>query len=146
MKDIKIGKGVGLLEFDTTRDQVKQLLGAPEETERFSLSELENDETEAWHYDALGLSLSFDEENNWLLSSIAVSAEEYVLDGVALIGKSKKEVLQFLEKKNWHNIEEDEEVSKDNPGNCLLHVEDAGISLWFENDELTEMQIGPLFE
>jgi len=145
IREIHIGKGLGQLSFGATREQVLALLGEPTEREKYTLSELENDDTEAWHYDDLDLSLSFDEENDWRLSSMAVSSDAYVLDGKSLIGSGKADVVQFFIEKGWDNIEEDEEIKKENPENCLLHVDQASISLWFENDELTEMQIGPAF-
>lgn len=143
LKEIKIGKGLGSLTFGNTREEVKAMLGAPSDIEKYNLSELEGDETEAWHYDELDLSLSFDEENEWKLSSIAVSNEDYTLEGIALIGRSKEEVLEEFRKHQWGEPEEDEEVSEETPENCLMHVDKSSISLWFENEELSEMQIGP---
>jgi hypothetical protein len=145
IKQINIGKGLGSLTFGASREQVLALLGEPSERDKYTLSELDNDETEAWHYDDLDLSLSFDEENNWRLSSIAVSSDDYTLDGEALIGKNKTEVVDFFVSKGYDTIEEDEEVKRDSGDNCLLHVDKASVSLWFENEELTEMQIGPYF-
>lgn len=145
IKNIIIGKGLGALTFGTTREQVLAMLGEPSEREKYTLSELENDDTEAWHFDELDLSLSFDEENNWRLSSIAVSNDAYLLDGQPLIGKEKTEIVEFFASKGYTEIEEDEEVKRDDGENCLLHVDKASISLWFENDELTEMQLGPYF-
>ncbi len=144
-KAINIGKGVGALTFGATREQVLVLLGEPSEREQYTLSELDQDRTEAWHYDDLDLSLSFDEEQSWRLSSIAVSGSDYTIDHTALIGKSKEEVIQFFSEKGMDEMEEDDEISKENPVNCLLHVDKASISLWFEHDELTELQIGPYF-
>jgi len=145
IREINIGKGIGNLQFGASREQVLALLGEPTEKEKYTLSDLDSDDTEAWHYDDLDISLSFDEEMNWRLSSIAVSSNDYTFDGRALIGMKKNEVIQFFEEKGFSEIEEDEEVKQENAGNCLLHVDNAGISLWFENDELTEMQIGPYF-
>ena len=142
IKQINVGKGLGPLTFGSTQEQVLALLGEPAEREKYSLSELENDDTEAWHYDDLDLSRSFDEENEWRLSSIAISGEEYLLDGQSLIGKSKAEMIAFILEHGWDEPQEDEEVKQENSGNCLLHVDKASISLWFENDLLTEMQIG----
>ena len=145
MQEIKIGNGVGQLKFDTTREQVLKIIGEPEEKESFSLSELDGDKTESWHYDTLGLSLSFDEENNWLLSSIAISNEDYTLNGEVLIGKTREAAIKLMEQNGWHTIEEDEEVSRDDANASLLHVEEASISLWFEHNILTEVQVSPIF-
>lgn len=146
LKEIHPGKGIGTLTFGMSRDQVKALLGAPTETERYNLSDCEGDNTEAWHYDELSLSLSFDEEHEWRLSSIAVSSDEYTLEGQPLIGRTKEELLQEFEKRQWGTPEEDEEVREESPENCLIHIDKGSMSLWFENDELTELQIGPFFK
>lgn len=145
LKEIRPGKGLGVLKFDVTKEEVLNLLGKPSEKESFNLSELENDKTEAWHYDDLYLSLSFDEENDWLLSSIAISSPDFLLDGEPLIGKSKEEILKICERKGWGEPMEDEEIQEENPENCLIHVDESGMSFWFENDELTEVQIGPSY-
>ena len=141
IRDIHLGKGLGNLTFDSTRQQVEKLLGKASEVERYSLSEMKGDETEAWHYDELSISLSFDEENNWLLSSIAISSDEFLLDGKPLIGRNKKEILEEFRSKNYGEPEEDEEISREDPGSSLYLVEQSGISLWFEGDELTEAQL-----
>lgn len=146
MQEINIGHGVGQLEFDTPREQVLKILGEPEEKENFALSELDGDKTESWHYDALGLSLSFDEENNWLLSSIAISNADYTLKGEVLIGKKREELIKIMERNGWHTIEEDEEVSREDANASLLHVEEASLSLWFEHNILTEVQVSPIFD
>lgn len=145
IKQINIGKGLGTLHFGASKEQVLALLGEPSEIEKYTLSDLDDDDTEAWHYDDLDLSLSFDEETNWQLSSIALSSDAYTLDGQALVGKSKDEVVAFFNAKGYDDIEEDEEVKQENADNCLLHVDKASISLWFEDDVLTEFQIGPCF-
>lgn len=145
LKEIRPGKGLGTLLFGKSREQVKAMLGKPEEVERYSLSDEEGDATEAWHYDDLGLSLSFDEEFGWKLSSIAVSSADFTLDGQSLIGKNKAEVMEAFRANEWGELEEDVEVSEDDPDSCLMHVDESRISLWFEQDELTEIQIGPFY-
>ncbi|MBS1588257.1 MAG: hypothetical protein JST52_01455 [Bacteroidetes bacterium] len=144
LKEINIGIGLGDLKLDSPRETVEVLLGKPFEKEKYNLSELDDDATEAWHYDEQDLSLSFDEENNWLLTSIAVSSDQYTLDGVALVGKSKKDALLFIDKKGWKDVEEDEEIANEEPGNSLLHINDANMSFWFVEDVLTEIQFGAL--
>jgi hypothetical protein len=146
LKDIRIGKGIGTLMFGSTREQVKQILGEPSEVEKYSLSEVDSDNTEAWHYDEHDLSLSFDEENDFRLSSIAISGEGYTLEGQPLIGRKKPEVFEQFKANKWGEPEEDEEVRKESGDCCLYHIDDSSMSLWFENDELTEVQIGPFYK
>jgi hypothetical protein len=146
IREIKPGRGLGELSFGQTREQVIALLGEPTEKEVYNLSdEDDEDKTESWHYDDYDLSLSFDEENSWKLSSIAVSSDDYLLEGQSLIGKSKEEVLKQCAENNWGTAEEDEEVTAETSGNSLVHIDKSSMSLWFEDDELTELQIGPFF-
>ncbi|PZF72546.1 hypothetical protein [Taibaiella soli] len=145
MKEIRLGQGLGKLIFGMTRDQAKAILGAPSEKEKYSLSD-DGDDTEAWHYDDLGLSLSFDQENEWKLTSIAVSSEDYKLEGEVLIGREMEEILDSISKKDWGEPEEDEEVAEESPEHRLLHIDEATLSLWFENGVLTELQWGPFYE
>ncbi len=138
--DIKPYEGLGNLSFGADRETVKALLGDPVDTERFSLDEEEGGDTEAWHYDEDGLSISFDEDHGWMLTSIAVSTPEYTLEGVALIGKSLENVKSIFEQKDWGTLDKDEEFEDDGSGSQLYFVEDQNMSLWFENDSLTELQ------
>jgi hypothetical protein len=145
IKDIYVGKGIGQLTFGNTQEQVLSILGEPAEREKYSLSELDNDDTEAWHYDDLDLSLSFDEENDWRLSSIAISSDEFLLDGEPLVGKSRDEIDALFKSKDWQP-EEDAEVEKDDPACCLIHIDKAGMSFWLENNVVTEIQVGQIQE
>lgn len=144
LKEIYIGRGLGNMLFGLNRDQVTAILGKPTDKDTYELSEDDEDESEAWHYDDLDISLSFDEINDWKLSSIAVSSDEYTLEGKPMIGRKKEDVLNDDMVKAWGENEEDEEIREDDPDHCLLHFEDVNLSLWFDKDVLTEMQWGPL--
>lgn len=143
MHTISLGQGLGSLKFGSSREETQAILGKPSEKDMFSLSDDEGDDSEAWHYDTLDISLSFDEENDWKLTSIAISSPEYTLNGMSLIGKTKDEVLNALEDQDWGEIEEDEEIAADNPDSCLLYLDEVTLSLWFDQDILTELQWGP---
>jgi hypothetical protein len=148
LQTILPGKGLGSLLFGSSRDTVKIMLGKPDEEETYSLTDEdeESDRTEAWHYDELGISLSFDEIHNWKLSSIAVSNEDYLMDGHKLIGLGLQEVLELFAAQEWGDPEEDDAVSEEGPEHKLLHVPQSAISLWFDNDVLSELQWGPLWD
>lgn len=138
--EIKPFQGLGDLSFGMTREQAQSLLGAPSEKETFSLDEDFDERTEAWHYDEDGLSLSFDEGFGWKLSSIAASTEDYTLEGVSLIGKDLVQVLGIFENKDWGELLEDDDMDEEMGSSRLFFVEEKGLSLWFENELLTEVQ------
>ena len=82
---ILLGEGLENVKFGMTKSQVNKILGTPDETEVYHFSEDEEDLTEAWHYDEHGFSVSFDQENDWLLGSIAVSQTSCLLEGMELM-------------------------------------------------------------
>ena len=62
IKEIIPGVGLGTLKFGMTRDDVKKLVGKPDEVENLPGFEEEvNDELESWHYDEHEFSLVFDD-------------------------------------------------------------------------------------
>ena len=137
--EIQPFEGLGNLSFGADRETVKALLGDPEDTERYSLEDEEDcGDTEAWHYDEDGLSISFDEDFGWTLTSIAVSTPEYTLEGVSLVGKTLENVKTIFEQKDWGKLDKDEDFEE--AGSEMYYVEDQNMTLFFENDALTELQ------
>ena len=79
-KNIELGKGVDNLKFGLTREKVALLMGEPSEKETIDGDD-EMGTSEAWHYDELELSLTFDEDDDWKLTTIAASSPEFTFDG-----------------------------------------------------------------
>lgn len=142
-KDIKLGKGVGKLLFGLAREQVLSLLGEPSEKEIFEDDELGN--SEAWHYDELELSLAFDEEDDYKLTSIAASSPDYTFEGIDLLGLSQEEVMQQIELLNLGDIET-EELDGDDENQQVVTIAEVSLNLWFEDGILTEIQWAPFWD
>ena len=103
------GEGLDAVQFGLTRDEVKALLGKPDEVETINNEEIEDAGlTEQWHYDELEISLSFDEIDNYVLTSIAVSGADYLFDEQPLIGLTMEEVLEFVEESDLGEPEGEE--------------------------------------
>ncbi|NJO00435.1 MAG: hypothetical protein HC880_01005 [Bacteroidia bacterium] len=145
--EIKIGTGWGLLQFGMRPDQVRALLGEPDEIERYSLSEEGEDEdlTEDWHYDALELSLSFDEVNEWSLSTLATTDPEVTLRGKKLIGLNYQELLTQIEALELGSIDLDEDSSEGGLKQRLVGVEDSNIFFFLEDGIVQDIQWSALF-
>lgn len=142
--EIKIGIGLGDIKFGMTRDELKKLAGEPTEIDTFNASGDEDEYlTESWHYDDDEFSVSFDEEDNWKLTTISSSSENSVL-GEKLIGKKIDDVLSFLEKMGLGENEL-EDLSDENINQKLVSYLRASLNLWFENDILSEIQWGVLW-
>jgi hypothetical protein len=145
IKDIKIGVGIGDVEFGCTKEKLKYLLGEPTEKDIYNASgEEDGYMTESWHYDEQEFSVSFDEEDNWKLTTISSSSENTLFKGKSLIGKSIDEVLELLADENLGENEL-EDLSDETINQKLICFISSSLNLWFEDDELSEIQWGVLW-
>jgi hypothetical protein len=141
IKNIQPGRGLGELLFGMNREEVLALLGEPTEKETYPLDEEECDEeVESWHYDELDLSLSFNEEDDYRLITIAVSGGDYLYNGVDPIGLDAAALETLLTDSKIEDLEKVEEE-----GLLLFSSETIGINFWFEEGKLSEVQWGPFF-
>jgi hypothetical protein len=145
-KDIKLGKGLDKLKFGMTRDEVKAAIGEPNEVEKYNPLEEDEGESEAWHYDELELSASFDEEDDFRLTSLAVSSAEYLFEGVNLIGLSQEEVMQQVELMDLGEVELEAVAEDDSLQQSVGSIAEASLNLWFEDGQLSEIQWGPFWD
>ncbi|MGB0881697.1 MAG: hypothetical protein ACPGSO_02010 [Vicingaceae bacterium] len=145
LKDIKIGKGLGDITFGDAKDKIKHLLGEPTEIDTFNASGEEDGYlTEAWHYDDQEFSLSFDEEDNWRLTTISISSPESLFNGEQLIGKEMDDVLKLINSDDLGENELDD-LSDEGIDQKLISFLRASLNLWFENGKLSEIQWGVLW-
>jgi hypothetical protein len=145
LKDIKPGEGLGQIKFGMTRDQVKKILGEPNEKENFSYTDSDEDFTESWHYDELELSAGFDEDVDWKLATLAISSDEYELMGKKLIGMSREELLATLADLDIKDLETEDCSSDESPDSLFISSEEKGITFWLEEGILTEIQWNPFY-
>ncbi len=126
---IILGKGLADLPFGATRDEVLKVLGEPEEKDSVDLGD---EESIAWHYWDLGLSLNFDESAAYGLCTIEVGSPEVTLFGEKLIGKSKVDALAFLDQ---------QKIGKHVPETSRgISYPDVELTLWFNGGEVAELQ------
>jgi len=130
---ILLGKGLDDLPFGATQGEVESIFGKAEETDEL---DLKGEKSIAWHYWDIGLSMNFDENQDFRLSSIDVASPEVLLFDQPMIGKTMAEVKDFLaDKKIGTPVDE---VQRG------LIYEDANLSLWFNGGDLEEIQWGVL--
>lgn len=128
---IQLGKGLDDLPFGATQEEVESVLGKPAETDEM---DLKGEKSIAWHFWDLGISINFDESQDFLLSSIDVASPEVLLFDKPMMGKSMAEVKEFLADKKLG-----EPVDEIHRG---IIYEDANLSLWFNGGALEEIQWG----
>lgn len=132
-QSIKLGKGLDDLPFGATQEEVRAVLGEPEEVDEIDLVD---EQSIAWHYWDLGVSLNFDESEGYALCTIEVASPEVSLFGKQLIGMPRAEVKAFLDKQGIG-------PSEDEVHNGLVYPE-VNLSLWFNGGDLSEIQWGIL--
>ena len=126
--------GLGDVKFGFTRNQVKEILGEPDEVDAFAYDEeTEEDLTESWHYDELEFSCSFDEAEDWKLVNISVSSILFTLGGEPVIGLEKINLLTMITNLKLGEIEVDDE-------NNVITVVDSQINFWFDEEGVSEVQ------
>jgi hypothetical protein len=144
IKEIIPGVGLGSLKFGMTREEVKSVVGKPDEVENLpGFEEVVNEELESWHYDEHEFSLVFDADYDWRLVSIAVSDPYFTFHGKAIVGMAKQDTLDFLESLEIEVSNEEDVSDAENPDLELIESDEAGIMIWFSNDEVIEVQILP---
>lgn len=146
LKTIQAGQGLGSIKFGITRDELKKLIGEPDEVDSFSHSEDEDDVTEAWHYDMLELSASFDQMESWRLVTLSVSSPKYVFEGRSLIGLERKELIDVLQSLGLTDLEYEDWSSAESPDHKLIASEEAGMNFWLDEGVLSEIQWTPLYD
>lgn len=143
--DIKPGVGIGDLEFGMSRVEVRRVLGEPDEKEK---DRFEDDgevvESEDWHYDKYELSLSFDQDEQWLLTTMAISSEESTLGQLPLMGMSEAQLIEVLKQMGIEDLDHEDMSDKENPSLVRIASDEYGINFWFEEGQLSEIQWTPL--
>lgn len=136
--DIILGTGMGPLRFGATMDEVRTLVGEPEEIEE---SDDEDEfEHQAWNYheeDYL-LSLYFDREDDFRLSCIETDNPNMHLLGEPIYGRSVEEVRALMER---HGMA-DAQLETMEEGAIRLSYEQSMIDLYFEEGELRFVNFG----
>ena len=146
MKNILLGKGLDNLKFGITRDEFKKIMGEPDEIETIENEEMPEDQSEAWHYDEMELSASFDKMEDWRLTSLAVSSDEFTFEGVDMIGLSEQEVMEQVEILGLGDVSIEELSDEEYNRQQIATLLDVSLNLWFDNGVLSEIQWGPYWD
>ncbi|MCR5888101.1 hypothetical protein LRS06_10010 [Hymenobacter sp. J193] len=134
--EIVLGQGMGPLKFGASQDQVRTLMGEPEEIEE---SEDEDEfEHQAWNYLDEGYSLYFDREDDYRLSCIETDHPGMRLYGESIHGRSVEQI-EDLMSQHGHTASEKETMET---GEVRLSYEKEMIDLYFDEDELQFINFG----
>ncbi|MFA6401982.1 MAG: hypothetical protein WCX31_10205 [Salinivirgaceae bacterium] len=146
LENIEIGIGIGPLRFGMEREEAKKLMGEPDEVEEYDETEDMLGRSEIWHYDDQEISLSFEEGEEWTLVAIATSSEDVTIAGKKMIGLAKEEVFKFATEFQLGEMEEEQLTDEDGISSTVLSFYESGMNLWFEDNLLSEIQWGALWD
>ena len=144
--------GFGNVRFGMTVQEVKKILGKPdEEVDNDRLGEDDEDTMITLYYDELGLSLSFDKLTDLRLSDIMTEGYSSVsMEGGIRFGMSVEDVRGLVAKADFGPMEEsdlDEEEIGDNDEELTSYdLPEISVSLWFKEDRLDTIQLGPEYD
>lgn len=136
--EIALGTGIGNIRFGYSMDQVKDIMGEPEEIEESD----EEDEFEhkAWNYWQQGYSFFFDHEDDYRLSCIQTENPDVTLFGKRIFDLSGDEVKELLAQNGITECE----TEKLDTGETRLSYEREMIDLYLEDDRLLAINFGVL--
>jgi hypothetical protein len=143
--EIALREGIGQLLFGMSDKEVIQLLGDPDERETVQDDEDEIGGTNL-HYDNLGLSLSFEEGDDLTLTSISTTEKRYTVRGTELVGMAYDKFVDTEDDLELGPMGYDNITEEGGPKQVVLEFLEQGISFWFDDDVLTEIQWGPVWQ
>ena len=138
--NIKPKEGLGDVKFLSTVDEFISMIGQPDDDELIQ-EKISKYNSRILHYDSLELSASFDEENNWKLSSITVNSDAFHINDIYLFNSSKIDFLKKIEPLDLGTYEIDV-YNEEDYSSTTYYFKLSNISFWFENDALQKIQWG----
>lgn len=139
-KTILVGSGLGPIKFGMERKHVAALVGQPDEREQYKVSAMRRKKTEAWHFDKLGVSMSFDEEVRWRMTNMSVTSADCLLEGDSIIGMNQLALINKLTNIGFDDVE----IQTTEEGQTVVSSEINGINFWLEDGAVAEIQWMPL--
>jgi len=145
LSEIKPGVGLGDFLFGMSKDQVRKLMGEPDEIESNSHDDDDEDITESWHYDEVEVSLGFEKSEDWKLCTIAVSDPDVLLNGKKPIGMSADKITELLRDLDVKKPVKEDWSSAESPDYHSITAEELEMVFWIEDGEVMDIQWGPYF-
>jgi len=133
--------GFGSIKFGMEEHEVSNYIGDPDETEVQDYGD--GAEASVLYYDELGISMSFDKEENYRLVEISFELENFILHDAIQVGMSKTDFLNKIENLDMGDYDL-EDMADDGFDDKQLYVfEKENINIWLDEDKITSIQIGP---
>ncbi len=132
---IKPLEGLGNLKFGTTKQDVENYLGKPQDTEVIEVAENELSDAIVWNYDDQGISAFFEKDHNDLLTCFDIRNDNVVLFGKKVFDLKMEQIIDLMNKNGFSDIESEDE----DWGEQRLSFNDAVIDFYFNDQTLTSI-------
>ncbi len=133
--------GFGSIRFGMEEHEVSNYLGDPDETEVQDYGE--GAEANVLYFDEMGISMSFDKEEDYKLVEISFETDNFVLYNAIKVGMSKEDFLAALEQLKITDYEVEDMKEDGFDDKELYTFEKENINIWLDEDAITSIQIGP---
>lgn len=132
MKEINIYplKGINNLIFGLRQEDVKNILGPPDDIEQ--IDEDEELTSVIWQYWDLGVTIFFDEMDNTVFSSAEIENPDALIFGKRIFDLSEKEAILLFKENGFSELD----IEDHDWGERRISFDDAMIDLYYENGRL----------
>lgn len=137
------GVGFGEIKFGMSQDEVENILGEPDEVEEQNYGQ--GEAAEVYYYDELGISMSFDAEEEFRLVEISFEDDNFLLYDLIHVGQPIEEVLTLADKAQMGAYDLEDLTDDGFEGKELYSFEAPNINFWSDDKVLSSIQIGPFW-
>jgi hypothetical protein len=138
---IQIGKGFGNIKLGMKEADIEKILGEPDDVDEIVYPDGEVSKT--YNYEQLGIDLTFESDNENRLSYISFFDEQFHIMEKIRIGIGKEKIKELARKKEFSEPILEDLSDEEFPDNELMSFDRENLNLWFTQEMLDEIQIGP---
>ncbi|TRX66205.1 hypothetical protein [Carboxylicivirga sp. M1479] len=133
--------GFGSIKFGMEEHEVSNFLGDPDETEVQDYGE--GAEANVLYFDEMGISMSFDKEEDYKLVEISFETDKFILLDSIKVGMSKADFLSAIEKLDLSEYQHEDMADEGYDDKEMFVFEKENINIWMDEESITSIQIGP---
>ena len=141
--EILIGKGLKKLSFGDRLDDIRIVLGEPDEIEENQYAD--ESLSKELRFNDLDILLTLSSEDDYRLTDILIFNSKFHINGQIRVGISKSLALDLATKFDFGDFVFEDLRSEENPTHELAMFDKVSLLLWFDNDLLSSIQFGPLW-
>lgn len=144
VKEIKLGWGFAKIKLGMSEKDILAILGPPEEVEEQEYSD--GGIAKTLYYNDEGFDLTFESEDEYKLSYMSFYDEKFLLGQKVHTGMTREQVLKAVTGLGFSEPDTEDISNNEDPNQELISYDDENCNLWFTDEILDEIQIGPFWQ